>query len=416
MKLSLCIICKDEELRIERCINSVKDYVDEIIIVDTGSTDKTIDVVSKLGAKVFEIEWENDFAKARNYAIEKSHGDWVIFLDADEYVLEEDRKYIRNYVIEAINRNREAILVEMLNIDNGNIQSIFKPVRLFKKDSNILYTGRIHEYVCRKDRQIKLIEFDEPLRILHDGYSREVQNAKDKIGRNLEMLLKEYELNPKNTDVCFYLMETYYEGRQIEEARKFGEKVLEYNNGTLIGIMEVTYSTLIQIYIDLNKPKKEIERLYNEAIQIDYEYPEFDYRYGYYLFNNGDYKNAIEYLDKSIYKVSVYKGLAKAKAMGNITNIYKILSNCYVYENRNQEAVQMFIRILRINKYEYNTLYNLISVVGKSESPEVLAEFLYKLYDIKEFKDQEILKLISKGVGNKELYTYIENSIVRSYA
>ena len=130
MKISLCIICKDEEKKIARCINSVKEKVDEIVVVDTGSTDNTINIVKELGAKVFEIPWENDFAKARNYAISKCKGNWIVFLDADEYLLGSCLNNLRPYIIQAENNKHDFILVEILNEQKDRIQNTFKTIRI----------------------------------------------------------------------------------------------------------------------------------------------------------------------------------------------------------------------------------------------------------------------------------------------
>ena len=411
MKLSLCVICKNEERTIERCINSVKNEVDEMIIVDTGSTDKTIDIAKSLGAEVFEIEWEKDFAKARNYAISKATGDWIIFLDADEYVLEEDRQYTRNYVIEAMNRDKEAILVEMINVGDKDITSIFRPIRLFKRHSNIMYTGKIHEIIYRTDRTIKMLTFREPLRIMHDGYMSEVQNEKDKGKRNLELLLKEFGEKPKDANLCYYLMETYYGMGELEKGCEFADKVIEYGNGTLIGILQMTYNTLLSMYQLLNRTKEEIRQKYDTAIQIDDKYPDFDYAYGAYLYNNELYEEAIIYFGKCLNKIESYNGIIQSTILGNITQVYQVISHCYLRQGKLQEALPFIIKILRIDRYEYNSLYNLVSNIGKIEAPERLAEFLYKLYDIRNPKDQEVLKVMAQKVGQVELLNYIQGTI-----
>ena len=411
MKLSLCIICKNEEQRIERCINSVKNYVDEMIVVDTGSTDKTIDIVKKLGAKVFEIEWEDDFSKARNYAISKAKGNWIIFLDADEYVIEEDRKYIRNYVIEAINKNSEGIMVEMINVDSEKVQSIFRPVRIFKRSPKIQYTGKIHELVLKEGKQMKLLNFKEPLRLKHDGYSDEVKNEKNKINRNLGMLLKEYEFNKESGNICYYLMETYYADGKLQEAYEFGHKVLEYNNGNLTGIKQITYSTLLQVYFDLKKTEKEMEKLYKDAVQSDPVYPDFDFRYGYYWYKKTEYKQAILYLEQSLVKIENYTGIEKSNVVADIVTLYRMLSHCYLGENMNHQAVAIFVKILRINKYEYESLFHLVRIVGETETPQALANFLYNIYDINNLKDHDVLKRIAQKAENAPLYEYIKDII-----
>ena len=84
--LSVCMIVKNEEEVLERCLQSIHGIADEIIIVDTGSTDNTKQIATKYTDKFYEIKWENDFSKARNYAASKASGEWILVIDADEYV------------------------------------------------------------------------------------------------------------------------------------------------------------------------------------------------------------------------------------------------------------------------------------------------------------------------------------------
>lgn len=96
--LSLVMIVKNEQGNLRRCLESVKDIVDEIVIVDTGSTDKTKEIALEFGAKVFDYKWDNNFSNARNYAIKNSSGDWNLILDGDEYIPKIDLANIRNFI------------------------------------------------------------------------------------------------------------------------------------------------------------------------------------------------------------------------------------------------------------------------------------------------------------------------------
>ena len=92
IRLSQCMIVKNEEKNIERALSWGKSFMWEQIVVDTGSTDRTVEIARRLGAKVYHFEWIDDFAAAKNYAVSQAQGDWIVFLDADEYFLEEDAK------------------------------------------------------------------------------------------------------------------------------------------------------------------------------------------------------------------------------------------------------------------------------------------------------------------------------------
>ena len=84
--ISLCMIVKDEAEQIRDCLESVRAHVDQMIIVDTGSTDKTVEIATELGAEIYHYQWTNDFAAARNVSLEYAQSDWIIFLDADERI------------------------------------------------------------------------------------------------------------------------------------------------------------------------------------------------------------------------------------------------------------------------------------------------------------------------------------------
>jgi len=96
--LSLCMIVKNEEHFLEQCLNSVKDLVDEIIIVDTGSTDRTKEIAKKFNAKIFDFEWIDDFSKARNESLKNATGDWILVLDADETISSQNHQRIKDAI------------------------------------------------------------------------------------------------------------------------------------------------------------------------------------------------------------------------------------------------------------------------------------------------------------------------------
>ena len=96
--ISLCMITKNEENCLEQCLNSVKEIADEIIIVDTGSTDKTKEIAKKFNAKIFDFKWCDDFSAARNESLKHAAKDWILVLDADEIIEKKDLEKIRNII------------------------------------------------------------------------------------------------------------------------------------------------------------------------------------------------------------------------------------------------------------------------------------------------------------------------------
>ena len=111
MQISSCLIVKNEAENIARCLESIKSISDEIIVVDTGSTDNTVEIAKSYGARIYFYEWDNNFSNARNFALEKATGDWIIFLDADEYFEENTPKELKNVLKHMVyNKDYDAIL------------------------------------------------------------------------------------------------------------------------------------------------------------------------------------------------------------------------------------------------------------------------------------------------------------------
>jgi glycosyltransferase involved in cell wall biosynthesis len=159
------MITRNEESHLAKCLASAHNMVDEIIIVDTGSEDRTIDVARAFGARVFEMQWRDDFARARNYSLTRASGEWILVLDADEVIAPKDAEQIRSiikerssdrvaYAITTRNYTHQANLVGWVANDDtyetesaGNGWYPSRKVRLFKNDSDIRFRYPIHELV-----------------------------------------------------------------------------------------------------------------------------------------------------------------------------------------------------------------------------------------------------------------------------
>ncbi len=176
-EISLCMIVKNEELVLERCLNSVKDIVDEIIIVDTGSTDKTKEIAYKFTSKVYDFEWVDDFSKARNFSFSKATKEYIMWLDADDVIEENDAKKI----LELKNNIDPNVDIYMFIYNysfdsNGNPKVVQKRARILKKSKNYTWVSPIHEIIvpsgnivytdiCVNHKKIKINDKDRNLRI-----------------------------------------------------------------------------------------------------------------------------------------------------------------------------------------------------------------------------------------------------------
>src|SRR5690625_1373316 len=149
--LSVCMIVKDEERVLDRCLESIHGIADEIVVVDTGSIDKTKEITAKYTDKLYDFEWVNDFSKARNYSASKATGKWILVIDADEYVDRESFKKFKDDL--QINPPKRGInAVEIINFV-GASKSTAKNyhTRLYKNDGKIKFYRPIHELLQYED-------------------------------------------------------------------------------------------------------------------------------------------------------------------------------------------------------------------------------------------------------------------------
>lgn len=172
MTLSLSMIVRNEAERLAACLESVRGFADELVVLDTGSSDATAAIAERCGAVVHHLPWPGDFAPARNEALRHVHGDWVLVLDADEQLLPEAREPLRQLMAEP-----ELLLVNLLRFEQGALQSPYSNVsRLFRRHPAIQWSGAYHAMV--DDSVAALLQAEPRWRIadcpvpalLHDGY------------------------------------------------------------------------------------------------------------------------------------------------------------------------------------------------------------------------------------------------------
>ncbi len=211
MTIALTMIVRDEEANIERCLTSAAPFVDEMIVVDTGSTDATAAIAERCGAKVYHFKWIDDFAVARNFALEQSSCDWNLVLDADERIIEGGEN-LRALLIGPPFLG--VVQVKSTVTISGTPQASFtRMARLLPK--GVRYEGRIHEQPVTS-----LPTRDTGLLIDHSGY--ETHALAKKKGRNEKLLLAALEQHPDDV----YLLQQL--GKEYQVAEEFGKSAAAF--------------------------------------------------------------------------------------------------------------------------------------------------------------------------------------------
>jgi tetratricopeptide (TPR) repeat protein len=202
--LSLSMIVRNEAARLERCLHSVADFVDEMVVVDTGSEDATAAIAAACGAVVHHMAWPGDFAPARNHALDLVTGDWVLVLDADEWLRPEAREPLR-----ALMEQPQVLLINLLRQEVGATQSPFSSVsRLFRRHPSIRWSRRYHALVddsvtalLAREPQWQVAACGEPA-LVHEGYRPELLAAGDKAGRLRRAMEAELAERPGDAYAC----------------------------------------------------------------------------------------------------------------------------------------------------------------------------------------------------------------------
>ena len=202
--LSLSMIVRDEAERLERCLASVQGFVDEMVLVDTGSQDGTVALAKSLGATVQEIPWPGDFAPARNTALQGLKGDWVLVLDGDEQLRAEAMAPLR-----ALMAQPDVLLINLLRLEVGARQSPYSSVsRLFRRHPAIRWSRAYHSSV---DESVAELQLKEPQwrvancgvpALLHDGYRPELLAQGSKAQRLREAMEQELQERPNDAYAC----------------------------------------------------------------------------------------------------------------------------------------------------------------------------------------------------------------------
>ncbi|MBT9253358.1 MAG: glycosyltransferase [Brockia lithotrophica] len=229
--LSVAMIVRDEAEKLPRALTSVRDFADEIVVVDTGSADDTPEIAAAHGAQVFSFPWRGSFAEARNASLERCRGRWILVLDADEWLTTESGPALR----ELLEREERTPCCEAYQVRIVNLvaDAMGEPrrlahfaVRLFRNNPAYRFTGRVHEQILpsilqHASSRHSYVVGTAPIELLHDGYEHV---AKDKVMRNLELLEREWAEDPANPFTAYNLGVEYLRLKDTERAVEFLER------------------------------------------------------------------------------------------------------------------------------------------------------------------------------------------------
>ncbi len=266
--VSLCMIVKDEERFLPQCLASIKDYVDEIIVADTGSSDRTIEIARSFGATVIERPWRNDFSWARNESLALATKRWILFMDADEELMESSRSQL--LALKDLPAHEMALWVRIYNRTDdyrGSGDVSHALIRIFPNDERIRFRGSIHEYPALTGAVNSIEAVASDIAIVHHGYVQDVVNLRNKGARNREILEAATQAEPDNPYHWYNLGTTAYLTQDYELARSSLEKMRELVGEGSRAFMPNGLALLADLYTDRFSDAVRGEMLSRESLK-----------------------------------------------------------------------------------------------------------------------------------------------------
>ncbi len=417
MRISACIIAKNEEKNLPRLLDSIKGKFDEIILVDTGSTDKTIEIAKNYGCKVYKREW-NGFADARNFASSKATGDWIWHFDADfELEPQEYKKAI--FFLKNIPENYDAVMIGVKNFDkNGIVNTYSSQIFIHRNKPYIKWVGKVHEYVDVN------LSYGIPVFVNHYGYQdNDILYKKAK--RNLKLLEDEIRNLDKDSEnylfKLFYLVQSYVVflsvGKEKSDeiystAKKYIDEYFQIRENLYSGKPANVFdnhmlSYALTIYIS-KKKYKEAKTLLNNPLFKDSKYPDTIYYKGIVEYYHQNYKesvkniliflNEIDKAKRNLFIDGMNRIIESANKINEILNILeKSLSNLREEEKRKfeEEAKQLFMT----TKGEYIGLgwYLILKSLNEKEKAKKLLKKLSRLSKDKLSGLRVVVEMVKDG-------------------
>jgi glycosyltransferase involved in cell wall biosynthesis/predicted O-methyltransferase YrrM len=334
-RVSLTMIVRDEAANLPACLASVRDLVDDLVVVDTGSTDRTVEIAEGFGSRVVQFPWQDDFAAARNAGVEASRGDWVFWLDADECLDQTNRDKVRRLFATLKDENAAYLMRQLSPSDDpGGATTAVDQVRLFRRRPDVRWEYRIHEQILLSVRRTGANVRVTDVVISHRGYhTAAIRNQK--LVRNTRLLELAHREQPDDLVLAFNLAWVYHKTERANEAlsllqRCRAELSPEYS------IAPKVYRLLGQAYDRLRRPD-EAQEVFTAGRKLFPDDVELLLHYGLFLQSRKSYVEAetlfrrILSLPSGNYPVGLDLGLLGYKT-------HNALADLYVEQKRWQEA------------------------------------------------------------------------------
>lgn len=327
------MIVKDESEFIEKAIVAAKPFVQEIVVVDTGSMDETPVLVENLGAKLFRKKWNDDFSEMRNFSIQMATQPYILVMDADEIMIEGSIDTLQILLKKISENPGSAGTITILSETMTGDISTTALVRIFPNDGHYCYKGKIHEQLTYNGESIRY-KVDSQMKVNHLGYTQSQISKKNKYERNLDLLMNELTESSDISYIQFQIGRTYYVMKNYVQAEHFFNKCIEFElENSKRNFLSLALLTQGYCYIHLRKFDVLLD-YYQFAIDLFPDYTDLYFMYGVGLIESRNiqafkeipnvFKKCVELGEASRIKYETVEGVGSFKAHYNLALFYEL--------------------------------------------------------------------------------------------
>lgn len=373
--IGVCMIVKNEEKLLEKCLKSVSRFVQQIVVVDTGSTDNTIDIAKNFSADIYYYPWDNSFSNARNFSISKSACDWILLLDADESIVQQDIDTLIDFIKTTELDGAHFKVYNYVGQGTNTNYTLHNALRLLRNNGEYEFKGDIHEQIVRLDGKDAKDRFKVlNVRLNHYGYLDEIVKEKHKRQRNIPILMKQLAEDPSNAFTLFNLGNEYAAQSDYTKALQTYKKAIETMDVTQAYAPHLIYRSAMCLY-NLKNYDEAISFL-NDGLKIYPSCTDMEYLKGLIYTDYKRYTLAIDSFNKALNMGDPPDSLRFSDFCGS-TKPLLALGRLYLDLGDYVRALECLNRVIETDNKMYFVLY-------------YIAKALNKLFDDKQIVEQRL--------------------------
>jgi O-antigen biosynthesis protein len=348
IRLSLCMIVRDSAKTLPACLESIRPWVDEMVLVDTGSKDDTIDVIKRFGGRLFHFPWCDDFSAARNVSLQHAKGEWLFWMDSDDTITPECGRKLRELAYGETDRSILGYVVQVHcpgGGEGGDLDvTAVDHVKLIRNRATLRFEGRIHEQILPAIRRERGEVAWTDLYVVHSGSDRSAEGQERKRERDLRLLALELKERPEHPFTLFNLGMTYADGGRYEEAAGYLERSIA-RSGEFDSHLRKAYALLAYSRMQSGRWDEGLETC-RKGLSLFPEDDELRFRLGVVLHQLGRLAEAERaYLDvlevhEPRHFTSVDRGLRGFKAYQNLAVVYGEMGDLAKAERQWRQVVR----------------------------------------------------------------------------